>query len=63
MIQAGLELTGSQDQGGGYCVWQLVLFQLRHLSVIKMMYVLYVLWQLCSETALTLHIKYIEYNS
>lgn len=26
MIQAGLELTGSQDQGGGYCVWQLVLF-------------------------------------
>lgn len=60
IIQAGLELTGSQDHGEGLLCLATVLFQLRRLSAITMMYVLYVLWQLCSETALTLHI---EYNS
>lgn len=60
IIQAGLELTGSQDHGGGLLCLATVLFQLRRRSAITTMYVLYVLWQLCSETALTLHI---EYNS
>lgn len=32
-------------------------------SVITMMHVPYVPRQLCSETALTLHIEYTEYNS